>query len=36
VKYRVFFADETDAIAAGYRPCAACLPAKYARWKAAR
>jgi len=30
---RVFFADEADAIAAGYRPCAVCLPAAYARWK---
>jgi methylphosphotriester-DNA--protein-cysteine methyltransferase len=30
----VFFADEQTAIAAGYRPCATCLPEKYARWKA--
>ena len=30
---RVFFADEPAAIAAGYRPCAKCLPAEYARWK---
>lgn len=36
VKHRVFFADEETAIAAGYRPCAVCLPAKYAQWKAAR
>ncbi|WP_369251480.1 metal-binding protein [Streptomyces sp. R41] len=35
VRYRVFFADEGTAIAAGYRPCAVCLPAKYQRWKAA-
>ena len=33
VKYRVFFRDESAAIAAGYRPCAACLPEKYAIWK---
>lgn len=36
VKHRVFFADEATAIAAGYRPCAVCLPIQYARWKAAR
>jgi len=36
VKYRVFFADEATAIAAGYRPCAVCLPVQYARWKAAQ
>jgi hypothetical protein len=33
VKYRVFFPDEDTAIAAGYRPCAVCLPEKYARWE---
>ncbi|WP_328624807.1 ABC transporter substrate-binding protein [Streptomyces sp. NBC_00353] len=33
VAHRVFFADETTAITAGYRPCAVCLPATYARWK---
>jgi methylphosphotriester-DNA--protein-cysteine methyltransferase len=33
--HRVFFADEPTAVAAGYRPCAACLPAAYAAWKAA-
>lgn len=32
---RVFFADERVARAAGYRPCARCLPEEYARWKAA-
>ncbi|MFE9324861.1 Ada metal-binding domain-containing protein [Nocardia sp. NPDC052278] len=32
--HRVFFADEQTAIAAGYRPCAVCLPAAYAAWKA--
>jgi methylphosphotriester-DNA--protein-cysteine methyltransferase len=31
---RVFFADEQTAVAAGYRPCAACLPGVYAAWKA--
>jgi hypothetical protein len=33
VKHRVFFADEATAIAAGYRPCAVCLPERYATWK---
>ncbi|WP_063037307.1 Ada metal-binding domain-containing protein [Nocardia pseudovaccinii] len=32
--HRVFFADEQTAITAGYRPCAVCLPAAYAAWKA--
>jgi hypothetical protein len=36
VQHRVFFADEATATAAGYRPCAVCLPAEYARWKANR
>jgi hypothetical protein len=31
--HRVFFADEPTAVAAGYRPCAGCLPADYALWK---
>jgi methylated-DNA-[protein]-cysteine S-methyltransferase len=30
---RVFFADEASAIAAGYRPCATCMPDAYATWK---
>jgi hypothetical protein len=34
VKQRVFFADEATAIAAGFRPCARCLPEKYKKWKA--
>jgi methylphosphotriester-DNA--protein-cysteine methyltransferase len=34
VKYRVFFADEAAAIAAGYRPCARCMPERYRDWKA--
>lgn len=33
---RVFFADEATAIAAGYRPCAVCMPQAYAAWRAAR
>lgn len=36
VKNRVFFADEDTAIAAGYRPCAVCLPDRYREWKANR
>lgn len=34
VDQRVFFASERDAIAAGYRPCARCMPERYAEWKA--
>jgi hypothetical protein len=30
---RVFFLDEHAAQAAGYRPCAVCLPDRYAAWK---
>ncbi|MDX9719358.1 MAG: Ada metal-binding domain-containing protein [Myxococcota bacterium] len=33
VKHRVFFADEATAIARGYRPCARCLPERYAEWR---
>lgn len=33
---RVFFADEEAAVACGFRPCARCLPAEYAAWKARR
>jgi hypothetical protein len=36
VKNRVFFQDEAIAVAAGYRPCAVCLPEKYSAWKAAQ
>lgn len=36
VRHRVFFADEEAALAAGYRPCATCLPERYAAWKAGR
>jgi methylphosphotriester-DNA--protein-cysteine methyltransferase len=34
VTHRVFFADEETAIAAGYRPCARCMPEQYQAWKA--
>ena len=34
VRNRVFFRDREDALAAGYRPCAVCLPAEYSLWKA--
>ena len=33
VKHRVFFADEQTAVAAGYRPCAVCMPDAYDAWK---
>jgi methylphosphotriester-DNA--protein-cysteine methyltransferase len=36
VRHRVFFPDEETAVAAGYRPCATCLPERYAAWKAGR
>jgi len=32
VPHRVFFADEATAVAAGYRPCARCLPDRYRDW----
>jgi methylphosphotriester-DNA--protein-cysteine methyltransferase len=35
VAQRVFFLDAEDARAAGYRPCAVCMPDAYAAWKAA-
>jgi Metal binding domain of Ada len=31
---RVFFADATVAVQAGYRPCAVCMPLSYYEWKA--
>lgn len=34
VQHRVFFADETTAIAAGYRPCGVCMKEAYRKWKA--
>ena len=36
VKHRVFFADTATAVAAGYRPCAVCMPREYAIWKKTR
>jgi methylphosphotriester-DNA--protein-cysteine methyltransferase len=36
VKYRVFFADEQTAIAAGFRPCGICCEDRYQAWKSAR
>ncbi len=33
---RVFFKDEATARAAGYRPCATCMPEEYKAWKAGR
>jgi Metal binding domain of Ada len=35
-RHRVFFADAATAVAAGYRPCAVCLPAEYRMWKTRR
>jgi hypothetical protein len=35
VKNRVFFLDEATAIAAGYRPCASCMPDAHTAWKTA-
>jgi methylphosphotriester-DNA--protein-cysteine methyltransferase len=32
VSQRVFFLNEHDAKAAGYRPCAVCMPTEYARY----
>jgi len=33
-RYRVFFADEASAIAAGFRPCGVCMRAAYRQWRA--
>jgi methylphosphotriester-DNA--protein-cysteine methyltransferase len=30
---RVFFADEAEALALGYRPCGRCLPLAYHAWR---
>jgi hypothetical protein len=35
-RHRVFFADEATARDTRYRPCGACLPEKYAAWKASQ
>ena len=36
VAHRIFFLNERHARAAGYRPCAVCLPEKYKRWRKKR
>lgn len=36
VQHRVFFANENDAISAGYRPCGICMSNEYEIWKNAR
>lgn len=36
IRQRVFFLDESIAIAAGFRPCAVCMPDRYAAWKRAQ
>lgn len=33
VANRVFFLNEETAKAAGYRPCAVCMPEEYKKWK---
>ncbi|MBE7082960.1 MAG: metal-binding protein [Clostridiales bacterium] len=33
VKYRVFFANDYDALMAGYHPCSICQKEKYIQWK---
>ena len=35
-RYRVFFADEASAIAAGFRPCGVCMRTAYEKWRAAK
>jgi methylphosphotriester-DNA--protein-cysteine methyltransferase len=35
-RHRVFFADADTAVAAGYRPCAVCLPREYRAWRSRR
>ena len=35
-KHRVFFKDEAEALAAGYRPCGCCMWPKYKAWKASQ
>ena len=36
VRHRVFFADEAIAVAAGYRPCARCMPEQHREWRATK
>jgi methylphosphotriester-DNA--protein-cysteine methyltransferase len=35
-RHRVFFADEASAVAAGFRPCGACMRTTYQKWRAAK
>lgn len=35
-RHRVFFADEATAVAAGFRPCGACMRQAYRAWKQSR
>ena len=30
---RIFFKTETEALAAGFRPCGHCMPDQYRKWK---
>lgn len=32
-KNRIFFANEEEAIALGFRPCAHCMPGDYLKWR---
>lgn len=36
IENRVFFKNESEALANGYRPCGNCLPQEYRIWKEAR
>lgn len=36
VENRVFFKNEREALALGYRPCGNCLPGQYQKWKASQ
>jgi methylphosphotriester-DNA--protein-cysteine methyltransferase len=36
VAHRVFFLNEETARAAGYRPCAVCMPVDYSGWRHSR
>ena len=36
VSFRVFFADEGTAVAAGFRPCGKCMTSAYQSWRTLR
>ncbi|WP_300600526.1 Ada metal-binding domain-containing protein [Niabella sp.] len=36
LEHRVFFTDEAEALALGYRPCGHCMREPYKKWKAAQ